>query len=249
MTSPGGSHIISSRFSAAAAARTPPTWRCIDLSVRIRLARAGAKKKPFYRVVVADQRAPRDGRFIEIVGRYNPRTDPSLIELDIDRINDWIGKGAQPTETVTKLMAISQSPDAAAPETEKDKRISKKQQAKAAADSEADAAEDVAAAAEEVAEAAVEAAEELLEEAVEVAEDAAVAEAVAEAAEEVADEALTDGDVETAEAAEEIAEAAEEATEELVEESVALAEDAEAAAEIAEASEENAEAADDESAE
>ncbi len=113
----------------------------MSLSVRIRLARAGAKKKPFYRVVVADQRAPRDGKFIEIVGRYNPRPDPSLIELDIERINEWIDKGAQPTETVTKLMGIAESPDANAPETEKDKRVSKKQQAKAAAESDAEATE------------------------------------------------------------------------------------------------------------
>jgi small subunit ribosomal protein S16 len=124
----------------------------MHVSVRIRLARAGAKKKPFYRVVVADQRAPRDGRFIEIVGRYNPRTEPSLVELDLDRINEWLDKGAQPTETVTKLIAIAGSPEAAAPETEKDKRISKKQQAKAAAESdeaEAGAAEDTAAGAGE----------------------------------------------------------------------------------------------------
>ncbi|GAB4274373.1 MAG: hypothetical protein Kow0056_02590 [Coriobacteriia bacterium] len=99
------------------------------MTVRIRLARAGAKKKPFYRVVVADKRAPRDGRFIEIVGRYNPRTNPSLVELDLDKINEWISKGATPSETVQKLIDIASNPDAPAPETAKDRRPSAKAQA------------------------------------------------------------------------------------------------------------------------
>jgi small subunit ribosomal protein S16 len=62
------------------------------------------QKNPIYRVVVADSRSPRDGRFIEIVGRYNPQTDPSTIELDEAKVKDWIGKGAQPSEAVTKLI-------------------------------------------------------------------------------------------------------------------------------------------------
>ena len=74
------------------------------MAVRIRLTRVGSKKNPIYRVVVADSRSPRDGRFIEIVGRYNPQTDPSTIELDQAKIEDWIGKGAQPSDAVTKLI-------------------------------------------------------------------------------------------------------------------------------------------------
>lgn len=72
--------------------------------VRIRLMRLGAKKKPFYRVVVADSRARRDGPFIEVVGTYNPKPDPPEINLKMDRINYWIEKGAQPTDTVKKLI-------------------------------------------------------------------------------------------------------------------------------------------------
>ena len=74
------------------------------MAVRMRLTRVGSKKNPIYRVVVADQRSPRDGRFIEIVGRYNPQTDPSTIELDEEKIKDWIGKGAQPSDAVAKLI-------------------------------------------------------------------------------------------------------------------------------------------------
>ena len=74
------------------------------MATRIRLARVGSKKNPIYRVVVADGRSPRDGRFIEIVGRYNPQTDPSTIDLDTDKIQDWISKGAQPSDTVKRLM-------------------------------------------------------------------------------------------------------------------------------------------------
>ncbi len=74
------------------------------MATRIRLARVGSKKNPIYRVVVADGRSPRDGRFIEIVGRYNPQTDPSTIQLDADKIQDWISKGAQPSDTVKRLL-------------------------------------------------------------------------------------------------------------------------------------------------
>jgi small subunit ribosomal protein S16 len=74
------------------------------MSVRIRLARVGSKKNPIYRVVVADQRSPRDGRFIEIVGRYNPQTDPSTIEFDEAKVKDWLGKGAQPSDAVSRLL-------------------------------------------------------------------------------------------------------------------------------------------------
>jgi small subunit ribosomal protein S16 len=74
------------------------------MATKIRLARVGSKKNPIYRVVVADSRSPRDGRFIEIVGRYNPQTDPSTIELDQEKIRDWISKGAQPTDSVRRLL-------------------------------------------------------------------------------------------------------------------------------------------------
>jgi small subunit ribosomal protein S16 len=76
------------------------------LATKIRLTRVGSKKNPIYRVVVADSRSPRDGRFIEIVGRYNPQTEPSTIELDEDKVRDWLSKGAQPTEPVQRLLKI-----------------------------------------------------------------------------------------------------------------------------------------------
>lgn len=77
------------------------------MAAKIRLARVGSKKNPIYRVVVADARAPRDGRFIEIVGRYNPRTEPSTLDLDGEKIHDWLAKGAQPTEPVRRLIQKS----------------------------------------------------------------------------------------------------------------------------------------------
>ena len=81
-----------------------PTTRKEPMAARIRLARVGSKKNPVYRVVVADSRSPRDGKFIEIVGRYNPQSDPSLIDLDEAKLRDWISKGAQPSESVQRLM-------------------------------------------------------------------------------------------------------------------------------------------------
>jgi len=72
--------------------------------LRIRLTRMGAKKKPYYRVVVTEQRQARDGSFIEIVGHYNPVTTPPAIELDMERVRHWIERGAQPSETVASLM-------------------------------------------------------------------------------------------------------------------------------------------------
>ena len=74
------------------------------MAVKMRLTRVGSKKNPIYRVVVADSRSPRDGKFIDIVGRYNPQTDPSLIEFDEGKVRDWLGKGAQPTESVRRLL-------------------------------------------------------------------------------------------------------------------------------------------------
>jgi small subunit ribosomal protein S16 len=74
------------------------------MAVRMRLTRVGSKKNPIYRVVVADSRSPRDGRFIEIVGRYNPQPDPSIIEFDEEKVKDWLDKGAQPSDAVAKLL-------------------------------------------------------------------------------------------------------------------------------------------------
>ena len=74
------------------------------MAVKLRLTRVGSKKNPIYRVVAADSRSPRDGKFIEIVGRYNPQTDPSTIELNEEKIKAWLDKGAQPTESVRRLL-------------------------------------------------------------------------------------------------------------------------------------------------
>ena len=74
------------------------------MAVKLRLTRVGSKKNPVYRVVAADSRSPRDGRFLEIVGRYNPQTEPSTIELDEARVKAWLGKGAQPTDAVARLI-------------------------------------------------------------------------------------------------------------------------------------------------
>ena len=75
--------------------------------VKLRLVRMGKKKQPTYRVVAADARAPRDGRFIEILGHYDPRREPSTIVIDNDKVVAWLAKGAQPTERVEKLLEIS----------------------------------------------------------------------------------------------------------------------------------------------
>ena len=122
------------------------------MATRIRLRRLGAKKRPFYRVVVADQRAPRDGRFIENIGKYHPLEDPSLIEIDEDRALHWLRVGAQPSSQVRNLMVktgiwdrfVQERPSAAdlvRARTEKPAggKLSKKAAAKAAADAEAPA--------------------------------------------------------------------------------------------------------------
>lgn len=74
------------------------------MAVKIRLKRMGAKKAPFYRVVVADSRFPRDGRFIEEIGYYDPTKEPAVVNIDKDKANEWIKKGAQPTDTVKRLL-------------------------------------------------------------------------------------------------------------------------------------------------
>jgi small subunit ribosomal protein S16 len=82
-------------------------WRCILLSIR--LTRRGAKKKPFYRIIVTEKRSKRDGRFVESVGYYDPCRNPADIKIDRERVNYWIERGAQPSETVRSL--IKRSPD------------------------------------------------------------------------------------------------------------------------------------------
>jgi len=77
------------------------------MAVKIRLKRIGAKKKPFYRVVVADSRFPRDGRFIEEIGTYNPLVEPAIVKIDAERAQKWIKDGAQPTDTVKSLLKKS----------------------------------------------------------------------------------------------------------------------------------------------
>ncbi len=74
------------------------------MAVKIRLARHGAKKRPYYRIVVADSRSPRDGRFIDEVGRYNPCTEPAMVRFDMEKVDQWIRNGAQPTDTVARLL-------------------------------------------------------------------------------------------------------------------------------------------------
>ncbi len=128
------------------------------MSTRIRLRRMGANKRPFYRVVVADQRSPRDGRFIENIGKYHPLEDPSLIEIDQERALHWLRVGAQPSDQVRNLMVkvgiwdafVAERPSAAGQvkvrEAKADTpRLSKKAQAKAKAaaeEAEAPAAEE-----------------------------------------------------------------------------------------------------------
>jgi len=74
------------------------------MAVKIRLSRQGAKKRPFYRIVAAASTAPRDGRFLEVLGTYDPKTDPITLSVDQDRVRDWLSKGATPTDTVRSLL-------------------------------------------------------------------------------------------------------------------------------------------------
>ena len=114
------------------------------MAVKIRLARHGAKKRPYYRVVVADSRAPRDGRIIEEVGRYNPMTAPKTINLDLEKIADWQSKGAQLTDAVAALVKAANEGEKAAAAPKK----SKKQLAKEAEEAARKAEEEATAAAE-----------------------------------------------------------------------------------------------------
>ena len=137
------------------------------MSVRIRLSRGGSKKHPFYRVVAADQRAPRDGRFIERLGSYNPllpQDHQDRLVLDVEKVKAWLAKGAQPTERLQKLFAnlglcdapkVGNQPKESAPKAKALERIKEKEEkARAAAEAAAQAeAEAAAAQAEESAEA------------------------------------------------------------------------------------------------
>jgi small subunit ribosomal protein S16 len=78
--------------------------RIADMSVKIRLTRKGAKKRPFYRIVAADSEAPRDGRFLEVVGHYNPLTDPAQVTVDEEKLKKWVERGAKISETVRSLL-------------------------------------------------------------------------------------------------------------------------------------------------
>ena len=84
------------------------------MAVKLRLMRMGKTKQPTYRVVAADSRAPRNGRFIEILGHYDPRQEPSVVKIDVAKADEWISKGAQPTERVAKLLDTARSQPAPA---------------------------------------------------------------------------------------------------------------------------------------
>ena len=105
------------------------------MSVRVRLTRVGSSKNPIWRVVVADQRSPRDGRFIESIGHYNPQTEPSTIVLDEERLRHWIDRGAMPTNTVRKLMraGAAATPVPTEPETQQEPEAGQEPQAEEAA--------------------------------------------------------------------------------------------------------------------
>jgi small subunit ribosomal protein S16 len=119
--------------------------------VKLRLMRMGKKKQPTYRIVAADSRSPRNGRFIEIVGTYEPRRDPSVIEIDNDRAVHWLQNGAQPTERVAKLLEVTGAweqfktgvaPAAPKPPPEKAEKPAKAAKAEAPSDDDAEDAAD-----------------------------------------------------------------------------------------------------------
>jgi small subunit ribosomal protein S16 len=114
------------------------------MAVRVRLTRVGSKKNPIWRVVVADRRSPRDGRFIETIGHYNPQTQPSTIVIDHERLDHWLALGAEPTNTVKKLMRAKDNPQA---EAEPEPAVIE-EATEAEAEAEAEAPADVAGATE-----------------------------------------------------------------------------------------------------
>lgn len=138
------------------------------MALKLRLARHGAKKRPYYRIVVADSRSPRDGRFIEIVGRYNPmlaKDDEMRVQLEVDKIQEWLGKGARPTERVARFLGAAglwdwkagNNPEKGKPGAKALERIEEK---KDKAEARAEAEKEAKAAAEEAKKAADEAAKE-----------------------------------------------------------------------------------------
>ncbi len=110
------------------------------MAVRIRLTRVGATKRPSYRVVAIDSRRPRDGRALEILGFYNPLTDPATVQIDADKLNAWIAKGASPSEAVVRLMRQAGIGDAEAAPAAPAKKAPAKRQRKPAAEAVAAAA-------------------------------------------------------------------------------------------------------------
>lgn len=159
------------------------------MAVKMRLMRLGKKKQPVYRVVVADGRKPRDGRYIEAIGRYDARQEPSLIEIDTEKAVDWLSKGAQPTDPVRKLLEISGAWSAY--KVSKGEIYTVAPKAAPAAEEVVDDVDDAEEAETEVTEPVAEAAEEVAEEAIETVEEAAeeVAESVSDAADDVAEAA------------------------------------------------------------
>lgn len=152
------------------------------MAVKIRLKRMGAKKKPFYRIIVADARSSRDGKFIEELGYYNPLTDPSEIKVDVEKAQKWIANGAQPTDTVRALLkkaGVEKLP--ASPKAPKAPKSPKAP--KAAVEAEAEAAVEVAEATEEAAEAVEEAVEAVEEAPAQATEEAPAEESPAQAEE------------------------------------------------------------------
>jgi small subunit ribosomal protein S16 len=105
------------------------------MSVRVRLTRVGSKKNPLWRVVVSDQRSARDGRFIEAIGHYNPQTEPSTIVIDEQRMEHWLGRGAQPTNTVKRLLKAHATSAAATPPASEEPSEPAPEEPAAAADS------------------------------------------------------------------------------------------------------------------
>lgn len=140
------------------------------MALKLRLARHGAKKRPYYRIVVADSRSPRDGRFIEIVGRYNPmlpKDSEDRVQLDVEQIQEWLGKGARPTERVARFLSAAglwewkhgNNPEKGKPGAKAVERVEeKKEKAEARAEAEKEAKEAAAEAKKAAAEAAKEAA-------------------------------------------------------------------------------------------
>ena len=193
--------------------------------LKIRLARGGAKKRPYYSIVIADSHSPRDGRFIEKVGSYNPllkRDDPKRITLNTERIGQWLGKGAQPTDRVARFLSTQGlakwSPSNNPKKGEPHEKAKDRAEARAAREAAAAAEPEVVEATQEAAEAAAEPAEEAAQEAAAEAGEDTLAAAEETAAEEAPEEAAAEAEP-VAEAEEVGAEGAEDQASEAAEES------------------------------